>query len=954
MNAIKATLLILSVLLFQAILPCNSSAQLIVIPSATAAALTAKLAGPGIIIVSDSLICDNTANGIFVSVATPIALDSGIILCTGHASAASGAEPPLTSTNLGFAGDADLNPYLGTTTSSFDGCALIIHFVPKGDTVSFRYQFGSEEYRQSTCGAYNDAFAFFISGPGISASLPGANMALVPGTNVPVAVNTVNSGTIGTTAGCNIANCTSYGSGSPFTGYFIDNTGGSTISYHGYTTVFTAQHWVIPCDTYRIKMAIVDAGNALYDSGVFIEAGSLKTHTVIFNHFDSTGSTIAGVPHSIVKGCNPAILTLISAPPSLTNNTVHISYGGSAIGGYDYTAPDSVVIPAGDSTAAITITGLLTPPSGTKTIIAYVESPFSCGVYDSITLNLLDSPTAVILTPDTAICQGSLFTIRVTGSTGLNYSWSPAASLSSPSVMEPVASPTISTTYTMTATMPGTTCPPITREITVTIDTTIANILTPDTSVCVGQSVHIRVSGSDSFTYHWTPPATLNDSLLKQPAATPVTTTTYTLFITDPFAGCIITKQITISTVTLTANITNRDTAICRGNSVQVLATGDPSIHYQWIPTAGIASSTILDPLISPDTSAMYYLTGSVPGCNAIIDSIFIDVEPYPSVFIGGNRFVCQFDTIHINASVEPMWYSGYLYSWSPATSLDNTTSAAVVFTAGSSGNYVLTVSTPAGCTGKDSALITVNPGNFIVISPDTSICPHDSAQIRASGGAYYHWHPSFYLSDSESANPWVHAIASQNYTLVSASIMGCTDTAEVNVTVWPEAVMLIADSATIYPGESYQIISRSNCTGFTWFPPSGLNNTSISDPTATPDVSTLYFVTATSDHGCVAIDSISINVSTESILNVPNAFTPGSGANNLFYILKNGSANINYFRIFNRWGELMFETNDIRTGWDGTYKGTPQPFGVYIYEIQAVTTNGKMFTKKGNLTLLR
>jgi gliding motility-associated-like protein len=94
--------------------------------------------------------------------------------------------------------------------------------------------------------------------------------------------------------------------------------------------------------------------------------------------------------------------------------------------------------------------------------------------------------------------------------------------------------------------------------------------------------------------------------------------------------------------------------------------------------------------------------------------------------------------------------------------------------------------------------------------------------------------------------------------------------------------------------------------------------------------------------------------VSDETLTNVPNAFTPGYGANNEFKIIKRGIATLNYFRIFNRWGNMVFETTDMEKGWDGTYKGVPQPLGVYVYMYEGVTNTGKVFKKQGNVSLLR
>ena len=376
-----------------------------------------------------------------------------------------------------------------------------------------------------------------------------------------------------------------------------------------------------------------------------------------------------------------------------------------------------------------------------------------------------------------------------------------------------------------------------------------------------------------------------------------------------------------------------------------------------WVPTAGIPLATSGSPLITPDTSATYVLTVFFPDCPNLVDSFHIDVQPKPQVYLGGNRQVCEYDTLHITASVTPTWYTGYIYAWSPSVSLDNSGTATVIFTAGDSTNVILTVTTPAGCIGVDSAEIIVHPGNFVNFDSSFAVCPGDSVQlfpIANPGPASYVWHPAMYLTDSTSSAPWVHPVTSQYYWAVATNQYGCLDTVSANVTVRAGAVLYLPDSVTIYPGESYQISPQTNCVSFEWMPPGGLTNAYISNPVATPEISTKYVVYGYTEWGCKTKDSISIYIDAESLIALPNAFTPGNGVNTIFKILLRGEASLNYFRIYNRWGNLVFETNDIATGWDGTYHGTAQPYDVYVYEVEAVTSTGKVFHKAGNVTLIR
>jgi gliding motility-associated-like protein len=118
--------------------------------------------------------------------------------------------------------------------------------------------------------------------------------------------------------------------------------------------------------------------------------------------------------------------------------------------------------------------------------------------------------------------------------------------------------------------------------------------------------------------------------------------------------------------------------------------------------------------------------------------------------------------------------------------------------------------------------------------------------------------------------------------------------------------------------------------------------------------VDTKYYVHGVTADGCKATDSIGVIVSPESILALPNAFAPGRGPNGIFKILQRGQATLQHFRVFNRWGNVVFETRSISEGWDGTFNGAPQPLGVYVYEVQANTYDGQLINLHGNVTLLR
>src|SRR5690606_22515985 len=316
-------------------------------------------------------------------------------------------------------------------------------------------------------------------------------------------------------------------------------------------------------------------------------------------------------------------------------------------------------------------------------------------------------------------------------------------------------------------------------------------------------------------------------------------------------------------------------------------------------------------------------------------------------------RTICTYDRIQRYASVMPAAYPNYNYLWQPNEGLSDSTSKTPVFSGDETHEKIwVRVETPIGCMGTDTMMIIVNPGDFLTVSTnDTGACPPVMVPLFASGASSYQWTPAWGLNDASSASPVATPETSTNYMLVGTSSKDCLDTQNVFVQVYPQAVINLPDRAQIWPGESYQISPDGNALYYTWLPSSGLSATDVSNPVAQPEVRTRYFVTALTEHGCEVVDSIDILVNTETALDAPNAFAPSSGD---FKIVKRGVAELEYFRIFNRWGNLVFETSDIDKGWDGTYNGKAQPMGVYIFSIEARTPSGQLFRKEGNVTLIR
>ena len=346
------------------------------------------LLGQGIVASNISFTGTPNAIGFFNGVNSNIGLDSGIVITSGDIINAVG---PNNQGGAGTVNNAPGFPLLDalTTQPTNDASILQFDFVPESDTASFRFVFGSEEYPEFVNSSFNDVFAFFISGPNPAGGMyVDQNVALIPGTTTPVTIDNVNIGVNNQ--------------------FYVDNTGGTSVQYDAFTTPMLAIANVICNQTYTIKIAIADAGDFSYDSGVFLEAAS----------FSSNGATLTSVSTSafaendttILEGCGDALITVKLNRVTPNDSIVPYTLSGTATVGVDYViTPSSLLIPAGQDSVIFTVTGLwdgIDEPN--ESVI--IEFPFqdACAGFQPVKINLLlrdiDSLKLGNKSPDQTLC----------------------------------------------------------------------------------------------------------------------------------------------------------------------------------------------------------------------------------------------------------------------------------------------------------------------------------------------------------------------------------------------------------------------------------------------------------------------------------------------------------------------------------------------------------------------
>ncbi len=373
--------------------------------------------------------------GTFSNGLSNIGFSNGLIMATGNIAMAPGPNNSNgSSQGYGIATpDAELQTL--TSGNTFDKAVIEFDFVPTQNQVAFEYAFASEEYCEYANSQYNDVFGFFISGPGITGT---KNIALLPNSNKPVTINTIN----------HINNSNLYVHNTPF---FGDNCGilpafglaVQELEYDGFTKKLVAIADVIPCEKYHIKLKIADVKDGVWDSAVFLRANSFNAGGEVLASADYPGGF-----NTAYENCNTGHVRFKRGNTDLSQPVVvNFTVGGTATPGVDYTPILSpIIIPAGQTEVLLpiqVIPDLI--PEGSESI--QLTIPNACSCTQSILEFLIqDHPTIDLQVQDQTICTGETATLAPVvagGMSNYSYQWSSGETTA-------FIHPTASGTYSLT------------------------------------------------------------------------------------------------------------------------------------------------------------------------------------------------------------------------------------------------------------------------------------------------------------------------------------------------------------------------------------------------------------------------------------------------------------------------------------------------------------------------
>lgn len=951
----------------------------------------------------------------------------------------------------GVSGDPDLlsiansvPPLIGqgfTVGSVNDICAIEFDFVATGDSIKFNYTFGSDEYLTWVNSSFNDVFAFFLSGPGITgpynapAGYPGGavNIAQLPGTNppLPITISSVN----------NVLN----------SDYYIDNPNNIEICQNGFTVTLEASYEVECGETYHIKLAVADGSDTALESVVILEAGSFVSNSVV----EVDLSIDVGGPDAdvIYEDCGEALLTFTR--PIVSNLDIEemiiIEYLGTAINGTDYTLlPDTIIFPVGVESVSFNITAVVDDlDEGIETVQFQILNLAACsgsGLISFFEFFIADEPEPLVVEGYTIeMCSGAELEIApiITGGYGnFHYDWS--TNETTPSI---TVSPPNNTIYNVvvsdTCGMPSDDgnieviileLPPL--EVTINGGDLVLNCndFVFITANAVGgdgvyswawtnqNGVSLGSTSSSIFYGTWQGAtqiiATVTDGCgFIESDTINVELNVPPLEVTVPeLVEALCGEQFTISPtvsggqgpysftwlqgntwlgwnqnlsyssqadVVLTFEVFDACGQVSN-NSIQIdisspaidiilpesvtgpctetfalspeLEGGSGGFVYQWTAN-GTNYSTNANINFQSFENAVLQLS-VVDQCGATDQAtVMVNIENPPLIIeVGEDIFASCIDNTPID--VEIISGSGaYNYQWMVADTNFNITQSIVVQ---SFETVPVGVQVTDGCGGSTyDELMYIIPDIplTMLLTPDTSICAGTGITLSAfaeggEDGFYYFWPELGAFGPDQYISPYQSGV----YNVTATDICGATITQSVYV----EVQYLFSDFTVATLDEtSYQFYANPSptCNGciYQWDFGDG-NFSTEANPVHTFDGLDDYTTSlqVTNEIGCTNTAYTLINGPV--ILYIPNAFSPNNdGINDVFRVHGNGIAKFS-IQIFNRWGEVVYESDDINAVWDGSHKGGDF-YGqneIYNYVVNVKGHNTDAFERVGHISLMR
>ena len=611
-------------------------------------------------------------------------------------------------------------------------------------------------------------------------------------------------------------------------------------------------------------------------------------------------------------------------------------------------------------------------PQNDTTLYILAQSN-GCTIIDSATVDIVFGQTSIV--GDTAICQGDAILLQATNTAdtnNVNYNWEPDAFIvngdGSASVF---VQPQSNQTFVLYAENGG--CyDTLFHTIWVT---PIQLSTTNDTTLCFDTTL-VNLSANSfgtSASFLWSSSALFADTL-----NTPISNNEITVqgqdygvyYVKVENGGCTLIDSVEVMTVFSNFNV-SFPAVLCYGDSMVVVANNDFSnvpIVYDWSPDVAIISGDGTDSiLISPQQSTNYSLNASYANCqlseNFAVSVVHLQLSTHNDTVLCNNNSILDLWASSNQTSTNYIWSSNVNFSDTLNTPLSDST---ITISPTQPTTYYVQIS-ESGCTLHDSVKVVVATGQ-LEIQGVNEICRGDEVTLTVVNLApdypmTYNWSPdSLIVSGDSTSTIIVLPDSTTVFTVTGVNSFGCAVTVSTTVNVNSIGfgnVFASASNDTIIEGETVVLYANPNNPNYSYHWSNfelELDVNTWSTEVALDGTTTFYLTVE--KNGCTRTDSITIFVKEllcgEEDSYVPNSFTPNSdNVNDVLYVRGNNIKEM-VFRIYDRWGEMVFETQDQTVGWDGTFKEKECDPAVFVYYLEVTCKAGETYFEKGNITLIR
>jgi gliding motility-associated-like protein len=606
-----------------------------------------------------------------------------------------------------------------------------------------------------------------------------------------------------------------------------------------------------------------------------------------------------------------------------------------------------------------------------------------CADTSLATINVKPTPLVSIMPMDTVICVGESVQIIAEVSDNVDeLEWiSGAESLSCDDCLTPLATPAVTTTYTLKAENED--CP-VEQSITVTVAQLPAYALNTQTTVCLGQSIVLNTVVDPTATYIWTSTDPNFGTVVDpQPEVSPTENSTYFLAVTNGACDTLF-DQISIEVIQTPQLFVSSDAlTICQGEEVTLTAevvNGLDGDIIQWSDGENQIGANEAVVTVSPDATTVYIASlTSESNCfeEPLTETIEIEVVPAPVVAVAMDTIICLGESVQLNTASDDLT----TYTWtSDDPNFTDLNNPQPVVTPAQTSTYTLIASNGLCDDVEETVTVeVVGPVELSITGPIGFICTGDEVALVAettsntSGDTIFIWEGSdgtMFSGDSIIVSP----TTTTTYTLTHITAAGCetlTDTYEVGVEegIMVDSIQYDPEATSIFLGDELTLTAfyTTNITenlNFSWFEDtlllqSGIDLETIQVLMDQETEAVPFTVLIETPVGCSASLTDTVLVQ-RPVVDVPNVFTPNNdGVNDFFNVVvtedRIATLDVVSFRVYNRWGQLIYDNEDPIQGWDGTFNGEPQPTEAYFYQIEVLYPNGQVAGQfQGNVTLLR